>query len=381
MTTTMPSSSLIISFDGNRIKYIHYRQQVSNFAATLLNSFDTNGLQGDLLPDQEFEEILDSQQMRSIDPSTGLQSPLIGQFKILPPVDPNTRPALSASMITREAIAVHSAQLRDWEDKEERQHAQSAARNTLKQAFLVSLSEPIKRGLNHPVHGLRLIQSKQILAYLDAKYLQPTVADFDNVRASINKAYMVGQNMDTFIQDFRDHLMFLSFHNETMSATDSINRFKEVISHSKLFDAVVSHYDLSHTTVASRSFEDLADAVLHHWESQPVAPTTVASFAGAATTAKTVEQQLADAQKTIKKLTAKASAMTPTAAAGSTDKPEKKPYKEQWCWYHGCCGHASTTCTENKDAWPAGALTATPENPCGGEMRKWKDAKAAKKST
>lgn len=372
----MSSSKAIPTFSGMKLDYPAFRRAILNYASSLENEIDSNGLIGDILGVTEFSMILLEQQ-RDAARRFGSGYAPTGGYNLL--TDPGPRPALPQDT-KKDAIAIHTAIVSDWTYRYERFAKQAKARNLLKTELINALDVNTARRLSDPEHGFRQLTAADILADLAKTFGVATAMDLDTNRDSLSVPFEISGDFEAFVQRHLDAHLFAARSKQPISEADKVAAFRRALVQSKIFERKMFTYFDAHPGVHEQTFRGLADAMLLEWRDRPRPAAPLAKNpAATASAATTDEPDLIALRAEMKTLKATISKLT---SAGGKQKTERRD--DLYCWTHGTkTNHSSDQCR-----FPATGhvTTATAGNMMGGksepfERRDRKERKGGKGDT
>lgn len=370
MATEAPK---IAPFSGERISYPAYRCRILDFASSLQNELDENGLLGDILPLAEFEEILEAQQDPQPDPSTGIVPKLTGYFVKLS--DPGERPVRQSG----QTGAVFTAdELAPWQYNLDRFEKQAKARKELKTAMLASLDANTLAALTDPDYGTRKVTAADVLACLDRRFGDATVVDLHANRAKLRVPFRATDDFEKFIYTHRDAHTYARRCKQEIGEAEKVALFTDAITPCGLFERKLFLFSDINPDVHQQTFVNLAAMMLHEWRSHTskLPSSALKNPAVAANAAATINSSDEHAELLAFRAAA-ASGKAPPPPPPPAGKPKKPKMTAaeyaarnvHYCWTHGPqCGHKSDEC---KSPGAGHRTEATDTNRLGGlEVKK-----------
>lgn len=353
-------------FSGVRMTFPQHRLSILNFASSLANGIDNNGLLGFLLSLLEFTSLLCDQQAVTATTRVTAQATAIlinlgtattgttptfvgvtGHFTLL--ANPGRRPVstINATSTTQE-IAIQKELVATWDYDISSFTKQHEAIQLLKDEMIKSLDPNTLAELSDPKYGTQRLTPASILAHLDTKFGTATSADLMANHALMAVTFQPSEDFLEFVQVHRNAHLYAERSGQLISSADKVASLKQAITPCGLFEKRMYLYFATNSTVASQTFLAFSDTMVEEWTSN-ILPSrqslTVATFSAAAVSIPLTlaEEVVLAVNAAIKKL-GRATPTKATVAGGR--KPTELIY---YCWTHGThCGHTSLQCTNRK---------------------------------
>lgn len=381
--TTLSNVRSLPSFSGVRIQYPKHRRLVLNFAASLENKIDHNGLLGALLPPAEFNQIASSQAQQAaaaLVSMAGAQTVQIQTF--VHHSHPGARPVSNLTAASKPAEHnLYKAALSTWDYDLDRFTKQFEAIQLLKTELLSSLDLVTIAELDDPDYGTQRLTPASILVYLDTKFGTATSADLEANRALLAVPFRLDHDFLEFVQTHRNAHLYADRSRQPISTADQVAMFRHAITHCGVFEKRMYYYFTTHATVLSQDFASFATDMTHEWQSVVLpsrATTTVASFAGAAGSSPPVlsisEQVHMAVAAALKGLATIPAGSPPPAGAPKSSPGARKPLEfVHYCFTHGpLCSHPSKDCKSKAPGHDDNATAANLKDAAfAGRRDKW----------
>jgi hypothetical protein len=250
---------------------------------------------------------------------------------------------------------------RIWDAQNTRFEAKRAAMKEFLAQILATYPLYIKQKFidpNRPAIGTAMITIAVLWDTLYREYGTPLPADLKLWRDKLNITYDPRTSLGAFIQSHRQvHNNFAQI-NQPLPESERFDKLKQSMIPCGIFHFSLQAYAERHPSIATQSFETLAEALLNYETNNPIAATS--STQGYAANVSGTDMQVGVSSDTITKL----------VAAAVREALESQKKQKMYCWTHGFnVTHKSVDCYRPAEGHQR---KATAENKIGGNEKEWK---------
>lgn len=321
-----------IPFEGTRLNYVNkFRPQVIQ-VASVASSY-TGQILFDILSDQD-------RLLR--------WPPVAGAAPNEPDFEPLEEPdALDAAAnISPQAIAQHTANVKDYKV------LQQERGNFF--TWLVDSLPPVVRDHIVNFHSLN---TRQLLAALDAKYRRIDAKDLRQLRARLDVPYTTEIRMEDHIAGLTHIFAVLAAQNLALPDHAKFHALLSSVQHCSAYDPCIELYEALHPDVATHTFDSLCEALLAY---QVRTTRTTMIAAAQHHTLDALTRQVAQLQAQLSARPGPPHLPTAPIATTRTEPPTK------YCFTHGLGYHTGHAC---KNRASGHIPHATADNKMGGSER------------
>ena len=253
------------------------------------------------------------------------------------------------------------SQFRIWDAQNTRYEAKRAAMRESLAQILATYPMYIKQKFidpNRPSIGTAMVTIAVLWDTLYREYGTPLPSDLKQWRDKLSLTYDPRTSLSAFIQGQRQiHNNFAQIL-QPLPESEKFDKLKQAILQCGSFQFSLQSYAERYPSIATQSFETLADALLNYETNNPLSATS--STQGYAANVSSTDVQSGITPDVISKLVA--------AAVREALAPQKK--QRMYCWTHGFNPtHKSVECLYPGEGHQA---KATAENKMGGTTKEWK---------
>jgi hypothetical protein len=269
------------------------------------------------------------------------------------PVPNFDMPAALANNANAVAISVHREATRIA-------GVQNRLRHALRQALITSIGHRNERRLVNPITSTVDLSIHEIMTAMARDFDTMTPAIATQLQAALN-APLLSSDVETY----RDHC---TAFNEVIAQLDRagqapapVTQFSTFVASCSAQPAVgsaVTLFSQLYPTIAAQRLDNLQDYILTQLRSITVAAVGYANVANAVANATVADPvaaaMISDLRDEIKQLKADAARASRAGGGGSSSPRAPPPF---YCYLHGPCHHAGTSCTMMRDGIAKGVKT------------------------
>lgn len=250
---------------------------------------------------------------------------------------------------------------RIWDAQIDRYEAKRAAMKEFLAQVLATYPQYIKQKFidpRRPSIGTALITIAVLWDTLNGEYGTPLPSDLQQWRDKLAVSYDSRTSLSAFIQGQRQiHNNFAQI-NQPLPESEKFNRLKTAMVQCGSFQFSLQSYAERYPSIATQSFETLAEALVNYETNNPLSATS--SSQGYAASVKGSEEPQNITPDMISKLVAAA------VKEALTSQKNQKLY----CWTHGTnSSHKSAECRYPREGHQ---IAATAANKMGGNLSEWR---------
>lgn len=321
---------IAIPFDGTRLNYcVKFRKQVIQVASIASSHL------GQIL----FDILSDHDRLLRWPPAAGANAnePDFEPLEVPDPLD-------LAANLTPQVIAHHTMATQDF------QRLQTERCN-----FYAWLIDALPQTVRDRIDNFTSLNTRQLLAALDAKYGRLHAKDLHQLRAALREPYDTATNIEDHVSSLNHIFNVLASQNMVMPDHAKFEVLFSSIYDCPLYHSFIGLYESLHSDIADQTYDSLCDALLAY---RCRSSRTATIAAAQQDTLDRLTQQVAQLQQQL------AAALKPTAHPVAPSARSNPPTK--YCFTHGLGYHTGHTC---KNRAPNHIPHATMDNKMGGSER------------